>query len=453
MKQDQFKFLVVSEDNGLPKRVHGLFQDKRFEISHEADLEMLEQLLRSDTYQIILLTSSVCRDKEARVSKVLDEIKSRSPATQILFLVEAEHVNVAISSLKLGTYHYAKLPVSDEELQLLFEAALEMRPTLHADTGSNRKGEERFEQLVGSSDAMQQVYQQIEQGAATEIPILIVGETGTGKDLTAQAIHRRSERSQGPYIPVNLGALPQDLVASELFGHDKGAFTGATNQHKGIFEQAERGTVFLDEIDTVEEKVQVSLLRLIEQKKFHRLGGRQAVKSNARLIAASNVNLEELVRSGAFREDLFYRLDVFRIAMPPLRQHREDISLLITDFLGRFNQSFKKNVRRISPDATRLLEEYDWPGNVRELKNVIQRAVLVCEGEAILPKHLTTRFQERKPRPSVIEFEIGTPLEEVEREMVLRALSLADNNRKRAAELLGISRRAIYNKLRKHNID
>jgi len=453
MKQDQFKFLVVSEDNGLPKRVRGLFQDKRFEISHEADLEMLEQLLRSETYQIILLTSSVCRDKEARISKVLDEIKSRSPATQILFLVDAEHVNVAISSLKLGTYHYAKLPVSDEELQLLFETALEMRPTLHADAGGNRKGEERFEQLVGSSDAMQQVYRQIEQAAVTEIPILIVGETGTGKDLTAQAIHRRSERSEGPYIPVNLGALPQDLVASELFGHDKGAFTGATNEHKGIFEQGEHGTVFLDEIDTVDEKVQVSLLRLIEQKKFHRLGGRKAIRSNARLIAASNVNLEELVRSGAFREDLFYRLDVFRIAMPPLRQRREDISLLITDFLGRFNQSFKKNVRRISPDATRLLEEYDWPGNVRELKNVIQRAVLVCEGDVILPKHLTTRFQERKPRPSVIEFEIGTPLEEVEREMVLRALSLADNNRKRAAELLGISRRAIYNKLRKHNID
>jgi len=454
MKNDKFKFLVLSEDNGLPKRIRKLFNDKKFQISHETDLSVLEDRFTSDTYQLVLLTSSVCRDKEEHVSNVLDEITSNSPATQVVFLVDAKHIDVAISALKLGTYQYAKLPVSDEELQLLLQAALEMRPTIHADSGGKqRRGEERFEQLVGSSEPMQHVYQQIEQAAATDIPVLIVGETGTGKDLTAQAIHRRSSRRDGPYIPVNLGALPPDLIASELFGHDKGAFTGATNQHKGKFEQGENGTVFLDEIDTVEEKVQVSLLRLIEQKKFHRLGGRRAVKTNARLITASNENLEKLVRNGSFREDLFYRLDVFRIVMPPLRQRRGDISLLITEFLARYNQSLNKNVRRISPEASRLLEGYDWPGNVRELKNVIQRAVLVCEGDVILPKHLTARFQEKKPRTSVVEFEIGTPLEEVEREMIVRALSLAENNRKRAAELLGISRRAIYNKLRKHNIE
>lgn len=454
MTKDEFKFLILSGDNGLPKRIRRLFDDNTFQISHETDLNVLQDRFRQDTYQLVLLTSSVCRDKEEHVSRVLDDITSRSPATQIVFLVEAEHIDVAISAFKLGAYQYAKFPVSDEELQLLLQAALDMRPTIHADSGGNQSGgKERFEQLVGSSEPMQHVYQQIEQAAATDIPVLIVGETGTGKDLTAQAIHRRSSRKDGPYIPVNLGALPSDLVASELFGHDKGAFTGAMNQHKGKFEQGENGTVFLDEIDTVGEKVQVSLLRLIEQKKFHRLGGRKAIKTNARLITASNEHLEELVRNGSFREDLFYRLDVFRIVMPPLRQRRGDISLLITEFLARYNQSFNKNVRRISPEATRLLEGYDWPGNVRELKNVIQRAVLVCEEEVILPRHLTARFQEKRTRSEIVEFEIGTPLAEVEREMIVRALSLAENNRKRAAELLGISRRAIYNKLRKHNIE
>jgi transcriptional regulator with PAS, ATPase and Fis domain len=281
---------------------------------------------------------------------------------------------------------------------------------------------------------------------------LILGERGTGKDLVAQAIHQQTKRRNGPYILVNLGALPQELVGSELFGHEKGAFTGALERREGKFEQARDGSILLDEISTIDEKVQVSLLRLIEQKNFQRLGGKRTISTNVRLIAASNQNLAETVEQGMFRKDLYYRLDVFRIMMPALRERAGDVVLLVDEFIRRYNKTFQKNILGISPECISLLESYDWPGNVRELKNVIQRAVLVCEGEVLLTEHMPPRFKPDKTVRPRVTFEVGTALEEVEREMITRALAMTRNNRKRAAELLGISRRALYNKLKKHSI-
>lgn len=316
---------------------------------------------------------------------------------------------------------------------------------------------DRFEKLVGKSLPMQKIYKQIQQAANVEIPVLLIGATGTGKDLVAQAIHRQSSRKEGPYIPVNLGAIPTDLVGSELFGHEKGAFTGAIAQYKGKFEQGNQGTVFLDEIDTIDEKVQVSLLRLIEHKRFHRLGGKRAVSINVRLIAASNTDIDELVEEMGFRDDLFYRLDVFRITMPPLRKRDGDLPLLIEEFIRRFNRSLNKKIKTVSRECLHVLESYNWPGNVRELKNVVQRAMLVCEGSEIQLEHLPPRFQSHENSGGSalpkVTFKIGTPLDEVERQMILHALAAAENNRTRAAELLGISRRAIYNKLKKHNLE
>jgi DNA-binding NtrC family response regulator len=400
----------------------------------------------------MIMTSAVCREKEEETIAVLREITDYNPATQVILVVEPQDVDIALSSLHEGAFQYTKLPLSDEELKQLIEVALANRPMVMSETELDQNSEQ-FEQIVGNSPAIRKVYEQIEQAAAVDVHILLLGETGTGKDLVAQAIHRRSDRENGPYIPVNLGALPTELVASELFGHEKGSFTGAAKQHKGKFEQGENGVVFLDEIDAIDEKVQVSLLRLIEQRKFHRLGGRRSVMSNARLIAASNSDLEDLVQAGSFRQDLFYRLDVFRITVPPLRDRREDIRLLVQAFLARYNKQFKKRVLSISPEALESLEGYDWPGNVRELKNIIQRAIVICEGEEILLRHLPPRFGSVEIPESKLEFAIGTSLDEVERQMVLRALHEAENNRTRAAELLGISRRAIYNKLKKHNIE
>jgi DNA-binding NtrC family response regulator len=308
-------------------------------------------------------------------------------------------------------------------------------------------------QIIGASHAMQGVYKHIRRAASTDISVMLMGETGTGKDLVAQAIHRLSKRNEGPYVPVNLGALPRELVASELFGHEKGSFTGATRQHHGKFEQAKNGTLFLDEIESIDEKVQISLLRILEEKRFTRLGGAQPIRSNARLIVATNDDLEELVQRGVFRKDLFYRLDVFRISLPPLSKRYGDIPLLVSNFIAQFSTELGLAVKGISSDVLQSLEAYEWPGNIRELKNVIHRAVLMCEGNTIEIEHLPGRFKKQIKKKPTIEFDIGTSLEEVERSMILRALELSENNRKAAAELLGISRRAIYNKLKKHDIE
>jgi transcriptional regulator with PAS, ATPase and Fis domain len=319
--------------------------------------------------------------------------------------------------------------------------------------GGNRA--DGIEEIHGESRSMQRVFEQIYQAASTELPVLILGETGTGKELVARAIHQRSERSEGPYIPVNLGAIPTELVGSELFGHEKGAFTGAGERNRGRFEQAESGTLFLDEIATIDTKMQVSLLRVIEQKELYRLGGSRRIPTHARLIAASNENLARLVEQGRFRADLYYRLDVFRIPLPPLREREGDIPLLAEKFLERYSRDLGKDVYDISPDCGQSLESYPWPGNVRELKNVIQRAVLVCTGDVLLAEHLPGRFQNggnRQRPPDEELFKIGTTLDSMEKRMILRTLENCGNNRTRAALLLGISRRALYNKLRKHSL-
>jgi len=374
--------------------------------------------------------------------------------TQVLFLVESKDIQTAMAALEAGSYQYARLPVPDEELRLLIETAIKKRPCYGPNLLLERKKQEvKFEMLVGQSTAMQEVYRQIRQAASTDMPVLLMGETGTGKDLAAQAIHAQSRRAAGPYVPVNLGALPAELVASELFGHEKGAFTGAFQKRAGKFEMAMEGTVFLDEIASIDEKVQIGLLRLIEEKKLHRLGGKRSIKTDARLIAASNKDLEELTHRGRFRQDLYFRLDVFRIMIPPLRERIGDISLLVNEFLTRYNLAFQKNILGIAPQCITLLESYAWPGNVRELKNVIQRAVLVCTGEVLLPEHLPPRFNPDRPVYPTVTFKVGTPLDKVEKEMILRALTTTQNSRKQAAALLGISRRALYNKLKKHQID
>jgi DNA-binding NtrC family response regulator len=452
-KSKNVHIIAVDKSADLANRLTRLFAQDDVDVCRESSIDHVLDRFETDSYDVLIITGSAFKGGEINGIELLEIIASKSPMTQILFLVEPRDIRTAMSALKAGTYQYAKLPISDEELQLLIKTSIEKRPLY----GTNllleaRKHEVKFEKLVGRSQAMQEIYRQLRQAAATDMPILLMGETGTGKDLAAQAIHMQSERKNGPYVVVNLGALPSELVGSELFGHEKGAFTGALERREGKFEQARDGTIFLDEIATIDEKVQVSLLRLIEQKRFHRLGGKKTLSTNAWLIAASNQNLPDLVEQGIFRKDLYYRLDVFRIVMPPLRERGGDIALLIDEFLKRYNQSYQKNILGIAPECINMLESYEWPGNVRELKNVIQRAVLLCEGEVLLPEHMPPRFRPDRIIHPTLSFEIGTPLKNVEREMITRALSVAQNNRKRAADLLGISRRALYNKLRKYNI-
>jgi len=453
MRARTLRILVVAKGGEIAGRLKRLFQTERADIALEPSIDHVLERMETEFFDVVLITSDAFKEGEVEGMDLLEVLRKTRPAAQILFLAHPWHIEDAMSALRAGSYQYMKLPVGDKELRLLVQAALSKR-AVFSEEGNRERGRKQdvFEEMYGQSRLMQDLFRQIRQAAATDMPVLLVGETGTGKELAARAIHRNSDRRDGPYIPVNAGAIPTELVASELFGHEKGAFTGATERSKGKFELAKDGSLFLDEIGAVDPKVQVSLLRIIEQKRLYRLGGQRVLSTNARLIAASNEGLFDAVEQGRFREDLFYRLDVFRITMPPLRDRREDIPLLIDAFVKRYNAEFDKTILGISPECLSLMEAYKWSGNVRELKNVVQRAVLVCNGEVILREHLPSRFQRVRPVHPKVTFEIGTTLDEMEREMIVRTLAAVKNNRKRAAEILGISRRALYNKFRKHGI-
>ena len=308
--------------------------------------------------------------------------------------------------------------------------------------------------LVGSL-VMREVIQQIIEAASADITVLITGETGTGKDLVAAAIHKRSKRKEFPYVPVNTGAMTPELIVSELFGHEKGSYTGALATREGFFEQADRGTIFLDEISTMDEKAQISLLRVLETNTFRRVGGTKDIGVDVRVIAATNEDLQEAVEQKKFREDLYYRLDVMRIHLPPLRQRPGAVTFLTDHFVILFNEIYHKNVRAVSPDAYRYLRRYPWPGNVRELKNVIQRAVLISQGKELSPELLPARIRETAEAnadPDALPVRIGMSLEAVEKEFIKTTLRFTSGNKKAAASMLGISRRALYNKLQKFGL-
>ena len=370
-----------------------------------------------------------------------------------MILVHPKEWPLAFSALRIGSYQYAKLPISDEELRLLVETAFVRRPQSGLNLLLKEKSDKPgFEDMVGRSPRVKEIYRQIRQAAQTDIPVLITGETGTGKELVARAIHQLSGRSEKPFVPIHLGALPLDLVSSELFGYEKGAFTGALKNYRGSFERAKDGTVLLDEIGTIDEQNQVSLLRLLETKRFQRIGGTRNLKVKVRVLAASNENLNEAIRLGRFREDLFYRLDVFPIMLPAVRDRAGDIPLIVDHFLKHFNKIYRTDIRGISPECINRLESYDWPGNVREIKNVIHRAVVVCSGGVMLPEHLPKRFFSQRNRRPKVSIQLGSSLEETEKKMIARTLEWTNNNRQRAAAILGISRRTLYNKISRYNL-
>ena len=452
MIKTEFKSVVVSSDKSLRKRVARLFDGA--DIEWQGDIASLPAVVKEGHHDLVVVASETAgrsRDENARLVK---SVRRGSPTTRVLFVANPEDVSQIVSTLESGAYQYTKRPVSDAELKTLITTALRDQPSVAEapHDHSHSLDADRLETMIGRSPAMCKVFDQILHAASVDVPVLILGETGTGKDVAAHLIHSRSKRKAKPYVAVNLGSLPTELVASELFGHEKGAFSGAVRQHQGVFERACEGTVFLDEIDCIDEKVRVSLLRLLEQRSFRRLGGTQQVDVDVRMIAASNADLGKMAQNGDFRKDLFYRLDVFRITIPPLRERAEDIPLLANEFARSYASSLNPGVKGVSGPFMKMMQAYHWPGNVREMKNVIQRAALMCQGSELVPEDLPPRFLDLKPSESRITFELGTSLDEIERTMVIRALEATNNNRKEAARLLGISRRVIYNKLRKHGL-
>lgn len=452
-KEDRIKIVVVDRDLALFHQTRKVFPKDQADVSVEKTLEHAFEKFEECTFDILILTGTAFKFQIGSTIELLEIISNKCAVTQVLILVHPKELPLAFSALRAGSYQYAKLPISDEELRLLVDTALVHRPH----SGLNLLLKERFEKpgfedMVGRSPRIQDVFRQIRQAAQTDIPVLITGETGTGKELVARAIHQLSDRREKPFVPIHLGALPLDLVSSELFGHEKGAFTGATKTYRGSFERAKGGTVLLDEIGTIDEQNQVSLLRLLETKRFQRIGGSGDIRANVRVLAASNEDMEEAIRQGRFREDLFYRLDVFPITLPSVCDRAGDIPLIVDHFLKHYNKIYQTDIRGVSPECINRLESYAWPGNVREIKNVIHRAVVMCSGGVLLPEHLPKRFLSQRSRPPTVSIRLGSSLQEAEKRMIVRTLEWANNNRQRAAAILGISRRTLYNKLSKYHL-
>jgi DNA-binding NtrC family response regulator len=386
---------------------------------------------------------------------LLKALKAEGAECTVVLLTAQGSVETAVEAIKEGAYDYLTKPIEPQRLKILLDKIVERQDTLREVKVLRRQLREQgsFGSMIGSSASMRKVYQIVEQAAPTSASVLIWGESGTGKELVAKTIHQLSPRAQQPFVPINCAAIPETLLESEIFGHEKGAFTGATDRREGCFELADRGTLFLDEIAEMTPATQVKLLRVLQERTFRRLGGRHEQTVDVRVIAATNVVPLEAVKSGKLREDLFYRLHVFAVELPPLRHRKADLPLLIQSFITEFNARNNKHVSAVEPVAMKVLEQYHWPGNVRELRNVVERAVILSSGEFLelkhLPPYVTDTPAPAPPAAGGASLTPGMTVEEAENRLIVLTLDHARGNKTRAAEILGISLKTLHNKLNK----
>ena len=386
---------------------------------------------------------------------LLRALQQQGADATTLLLTAQGTVETAVEAMKEGAYDYLTKPVDIQRLKILLDKIVERLETLREVKALRRQLREHgtFGSLIGNSPEMRKIYQVIEQAAPTSASVLITGESGTGKELVAQTIHQLSPRATFQFIAINCAAIPETLLESEIFGHEKGAFTGAADRRQGCFELADRGTLFLDEIGEMTPATQVKLLRVLQEQRFRRLGGRAEQIVDVRILAATNADPAEAVRQGKLREDLFYRLNVFSLRLPPLRERKEDLPLLIQSFIGEFNARNHKAIATVDHEAMRLLEQHAWPGNVRELRNVIERATILAQGEFIEPTHLPPIVADAAPSaPRGVALSPGITVEEAERRLIVMTLEHTHDNKTRAADILGISLKTLHNKLNKLKI-
>ena len=384
---------------------------------------------------------------------LLRELNQQGADVTTVLLTAQGTVETAVEAMKEGAYDYLTKPVDLQRLRILLEKIVQRLETLREVKALRRQLREHgtFGSLIGTGAEMRKIYELIEQAAPTAASVLITGESGTGKELVAQTIHQLSPRASFSFVAINCAAIPETLLESEIFGHERGAFTGAADRRQGCFELADHGTLFLDEIGEMTPQTQVKLLRVLQERTFRRLGGRTEQSVDVRVIAATNLDPQEAVREGTLREDLYYRLNVLVMRLPPLRERKEDLPLLVQAFIKEFNASNHKSIVGLDQQAMRLVEQYDWPGNVRELRNVVERATILAAGPMVEPKHLPSSLSGATLKPSQphVALEPGTTVAEAERRLIMMTLEHTRDNKTRAAEILGISLKTLHNKLNK----
>ncbi|MCK5010810.1 MAG: sigma-54-dependent Fis family transcriptional regulator [Deltaproteobacteria bacterium] len=447
--------LVVEDDNATRDTMIDLLSEAGYEVESARNGEEAIAMAREYTFDIVITDLKMPKGDGIQV---LEQIKKIDNRTIVIICTGYGTVDTAVKAMKLGAYEYITKPIKIEEIKLVVQRALDYQrlKTENVLLQKQLKAKYKFKNLIGDSEVMQQSFQFIEKIAATNSTVMICGESGTGKELVARAIHYNSDRRNEPMVPVNCGAIPEDLLESELFGYEKGAFTGALKTRIGRFELANGGTVFLDEIGDMSPALQVKILRVLQEHEFERLGGVKSIKVDIRVIAATHRDLEKAVKQGTFREDLYYRLNVIPFILPPLRERGSDIPLLTNHFIGKFNIEKKQNINGISPEALKCLTRYHWPGNVRELENLIERLVIlkgegVIEQEDLPEKLLGAEWSDAVPSMDIPDSGISfnTAVSEFERELILRALKKTNWIKNRAAKLLQLKRTTLVEKIKK----
>lgn len=453
------RILVVDDDPAIRETLKTLLTMKNYAVTTVADGPSAIEEVKKDKYHMVITDLMIPRMNGIEIVKSLKEVDRD---LQCIIITGYATVTTAVEAMKAGAFDYLMKPFNSAEVLILIQRALEFQ-TLQAENQQlrrNLEGRYRFDNLIGESDGIKKVCSLIERVAESDSTILILGESGTGKELVARTIHYNSLRKNKPLIPINCGAIPETLLESELFGHEKGAFTGASSTRIGRFELADGGTIFLDEIGEMSPTLQVKLLRVLQQREFERVGGTKTIKVDVRIIAATNIDLEKAIQVGKFREDLYYRINVIPIVIPPLRERTEDIPILMEYFLNHFNRSKKKSIQGFSPEAMNLLLSYRWPGNIRELENLIERLVILRGEGMISPEDLPDKIMVSRGGDGIRYYalpESGINLrdavEEFENNLIVQALQKAQGVKNRAAQLLSLNRTTLVEKLKKKKLD
>ncbi len=449
------RILIMDDEERERRRIEDYLVRKGHDVLSLGSVKEAVEAIKRSRFDVFLTDCNIPGVDALRTS---DEARRINPDMAVIIMTSFGTIETAVKAIKAGAYDYLPKPIDLEQLVVLIDRISERRNLIRENIELREQLRERykFDEIVSTSDAMEEVLNLAGRVASSNATVLLRGESGTGKELVAKAIHYHSQRAGFPLIKVNCSALPETLLESELFGHEKGAFTGAAAKRIGRFEAADKGTLFLDEIGELTPGMQIKLLRVLQEREFERLGGNQTIKTDVRVIAATNKDIEKALKDGSFREDLYYRLNVVSIVLPPLRERKEDIPGLIDHFVTKYKKENRKEISGISAEARDLLMRYSYPGNVRELENIIERAVVLSKKGTItaadLPIHVRTAMGEdllREPKP---KDSLNRTLDTLERGLILEALKESGGVQTRAAEKLGISERVLRYKLKKYKI-
>jgi len=449
------RILIMDDEAQERRRLEQYLGGKGYDVLAVGTVQDALQAIQRERYDVFLTD---CNIPGVDALKTSDEARKVNPDMAVIIMTAFGTIETAVRAIKAGAYDYLAKPVDPEQLVVLIDRISERRDLIRENTELKERLREKykFDEIVSISHAMEEVLNLAGRVAASNATVLLRGESGTGKELVAKAIHYHSPRAGHPLVKVNCAALPETLLESELFGHEKGAFTGAMARRIGRFEAADKGTIFLDEIGELTPGMQVKLLRVLQEREFERVGGNQTVRTDVRVIAATNRNIEKALRDGTFREDLYYRLNVVTIVIPPLRERKEDIPGLMDFFIKKYREENNKNITGLSAEARDLLMRYNYPGNARELENIMERAVVLSKSGVItaadLPLHLRTVSTEAKLSSPKLAGSLNETLDTVERGLILDALKESGGVQTRAAEILGVSERVFRYKLGKHKI-